>query len=66
MTLSIITRITMAIIYLGCGMFLLIGNNIFDFADFQKYGLGVLLLVYGIYRLFIALKEIKESKYEEK
>jgi hypothetical protein len=65
MSISIIARTVMALIYLMSGIFLLIGNNIFNFTDFQKYGLGVLLVAYGIYRLYISLKKIKEIKNEE-
>jgi hypothetical protein len=65
MSISIIARTIMGVIYLGSGIFLLVGNNIFNFTDFQKYGLGVVLVIYGIYRLYISLKKIKEIQNEE-
>jgi hypothetical protein len=65
MTISILARTVMAVIYLGCGIFLLIGNNIFNFTDLQKYGLGVILVVYGIFRVFISIKKIKETQNED-
>lgn len=51
----------MATIYLACGVYLLIGNNIFNFSDFQKTGLGSLLIAYGSFRMYTALKKRNEQ-----
>lgn len=62
MSLSVIARIVMSMVYLGAGIFLLAGNNIFDFSDFQKYGFSGVLIVYGLIRFYLSLKKIKEDK----
>lgn len=55
----------MSMIYLGCGAFLLVGNNIFNFTDLQKYGLGSALVAYGSFRLYLSIKKYKEIKNDE-
>ncbi len=65
MSISIFARTVMPIVYLGCGLFLLIGKNIFDFTDLQKYGLSIIMIGYGIFRLFISVKKIREMRNEE-
>jgi hypothetical protein len=55
----------MSTIYLGCGVFLLVGNNIFNFTDLQKYGLSFALIAYGSFRLFLSIKKFKEMQNEE-
>ena len=62
MSLSVIARIVMSIVYLGSGIFLLVGNNIFDFSDIQKYGFSGILIAYGLIRFYLSLKKIKEDK----
>lgn len=52
----------MSIVYLGSGIFLLVGNNIFDFSDFQKFGFSGILIAYGLIRFYLTLKKIKEDK----
>ncbi len=61
MSLSVIARIVMSIVYLGSGYFLLVGNNIFDFSDIQKYGFSGILITYGMIRFYTALKKMKEE-----
>lgn len=61
MRFSEIINISMATIYLACGVYLLIGNNIFNFSDFQKTGLGSLLIAYGSFRMYTALKKRNEQ-----
>jgi hypothetical protein len=65
MSLSIVIKFLMSTIYLGCGVFLLVGNNIFNFTDLQKYGLGFALIAYGSFRLFLSIKKFKEMQNEE-
>jgi hypothetical protein len=57
-----ITNIVMAIIYMACGMFLLVGENIFNFSGFQKSALGYILLAYGLFRTYSFIKKHKEGK----
>lgn len=59
------SRFIMSIIYLGSGIFLLVGDNIFNFPDFQKIGLAIILISYGSFRLYRSLKKMKEEKDEE-
>lgn len=65
MSLSIVIKFIMSMIYLGCGAFLLVGNNIFNFTDLQKYGLGSALVAYGSFRLYLSIKKYKEIKNDE-
>ncbi|HCY77529.1 MAG TPA: hypothetical protein DHV28_16560 [Ignavibacteriales bacterium] len=61
MGLSEIANTAMAIVYLACGTFLLVGKNIFNFSDFQKIGLGCLLVLYGLFRIYSLLKKRKQQ-----
>lgn len=60
MTVKEISNIVMAMIYLGSGVFLLLGESIFNFSEIQKIGLGVLLIFYGLFRVYSYIKKIKE------
>jgi hypothetical protein len=51
----------MSFVYLGSGIYLLLGNNIFNLSDFQKNGLSILFISYGLFRFFHSLKEMKEG-----
>jgi hypothetical protein len=55
----------MAVIYFGAGMYILISSNIFNFSNLQKLSFGTLLVAYGIFRFYTALKKKKESEIEE-
>jgi|OpeIllAssembly_1097287.scaffolds.fasta_scaffold80237_2 hypothetical protein len=61
MTIKDIANIVMAMIYLGSGCFLLLGENIFNFSELQKIGLGVLLILYGLFRLYGFMNKRKGS-----
>ncbi|GIK61940.1 MAG: hypothetical protein HND39_00530 [Ignavibacteriota bacterium] len=47
-------------------MFLILGKNIFSFTDFQKIGLGVILIAYGTFRTYSSIKKLlgKEEENE--
>jgi hypothetical protein len=60
MTFKEISNILMAIVYLGSGGFLLLGENIFNFSELQKIGLSVLLILYGSFRVYSFIKKLKE------
>jgi hypothetical protein len=66
MFFSNIINLAMAIMYISCGIFLLVGENIFNFSDFQKSGLGYTLLAYGLFRLYSFFNKYKESKKDDK
>lgn len=63
--LSAIVNIIMAILYMVSGVFLLLGENIFDFSQFQKSGLGILLILYGLFRTISFLKKSREQNDDE-
>ena len=50
--------------YLGAGMFLILGKNIFNFSDFQRIGLGLILLTYGTFRTYSSIKKIRDQEEE--
>jgi len=55
----------MAVIYIGFGMYILIGSNIFNFSNLQKISFGTLLVAYGLFRFYTALKKKRESEIDE-
>jgi len=57
MSFSLIANLLMTAIYIGCGLFLLLGNNVFEFTNFQKIGLA---LIYGLFRGYIVIRRKKE------
>jgi hypothetical protein len=65
MSMLNVSNLVMSFVYIGSGIFLLIGKNIFQFTAFQRIGLTILLSVYGVYRFFNTLKKHKESNPRE-
>jgi uncharacterized membrane protein HdeD (DUF308 family) len=55
----------MSFVYVGAGIFLLLGNNIFNFSVLQKVIFGSLLIIYGLFRLYNSFKKKRESKSED-
>ena len=55
----------MSFVYLGAGMFLFFGKNIFQFIDFQRIGLAIILTAYGLFRFFNTLKKQSERSAKE-
>jgi hypothetical protein len=47
----------MAIIYVGAGIFLLTGSNIFNFSKLQQISFASILIAYGSFRFYTALKK---------
>ena len=64
MSVSGVLRLFMSLIYLGCGIFLIAGENIFGFIDIQRYALAGLLILYGSFRMYIFIKKTKEAEEE--
>ena len=60
-----IENISMSILYIGAGLFVLFGNNIFLFSDIQKTIIGIALVLYGAFRLIIHFLKIKENEADE-
>ncbi|MBV6420643.1 MAG: hypothetical protein DAHOPDDO_01900 [Ignavibacteriaceae bacterium] len=59
-----IFKLAMSLIYVGAGMFLILGKNIFSFTDFQKIGLGVILIAYGTFRTYSSIKKLSRKEEE--
>ena len=55
----------MAVIYIGAGLYILLASNIFNFSNLQKFGFGTILVVYGLFRFYVALKKKRESEIDE-
>jgi hypothetical protein len=51
----------MSFLYIGLGIFFLAADNILNFSSFQQFGAGLILIIYGFFRFYIALKKKKES-----
>lgn len=65
MSLVNVYGFAMASIYVGAGMYILLGSNIFNFSNLQKFGFGTILVVYGLFRFYVALKKKRESEIDE-
>jgi hypothetical protein len=51
-------EVIMVLAYLGFGVFILFfSKNILELKDFQRIGLGVVLIIYGTYRSYRAYKK---------
>jgi hypothetical protein len=57
----------MAIIYVGAGIFLLTGSNIFSFSKLQQISFASILIAYGSFRFYTAINKRKnlESNGDE-
>lgn len=65
MKLSGVLNFIMPLFYLVSGIILLSNKNFLQFSNYQRIGGGVLLIIYGIYRLhrsIIKLKDINDEK----
>jgi hypothetical protein len=52
----------MSVIYVGLGIFFIVAENILNFSKFQQIGFGVILISYGLFRFYVALKKKRESE----
>ena len=51
-------ELLMVMAYIGFGIFILFfSKNIIDLKDFQRIGLGIVLIIYGAYRSYRAYKK---------
>jgi hypothetical protein len=55
----------MSIIYVGLGIYFLVAENLFRFSNMQRIGFGLILISYGSFRFYVALKKKKESELED-
>jgi hypothetical protein len=65
MSLINILGFTMAFVYLGIGLFLLISDELLNFSSLQQKGLGAIILLYGSARVYVTLKKKRESEMDE-
>lgn len=56
---------SMAILYLGVGIFIFIKKDFFDLPEFQRLGIAVLISGYGIYRIVKAVIRYRYPKGDE-
>ena len=63
--ISLVINLLMSIIYIGCGVFLLAGNNIFNLSELQKIGFGNVLILYGMFRLYSFIKKLRSKNSED-
>jgi hypothetical protein len=47
---------------MGLGIYFIVAENVFNFSSFQRIGFGVILISYGFFRFFVALKKKRESE----
>jgi len=47
---------------MGLGIYFIVAENVFNFSSFQQIGFGVILISYGFFRFFVALKKKRESE----
>jgi len=52
----------MSVLYMGLGIYFIVAENVFNFSSFQQIGFGVILISYGFFRFFVALKKKRESE----
>jgi hypothetical protein len=60
-----VTGLLMSVIYSGLGIFLILSGPVYIFTPFQQYGVGTILLVYGVYRFYRAYKRRKDEIIDE-
>ena len=54
----------MSVIYVGLGIFFIVAENVFNFSNVQQIGFGVILISYGFFRFYVALKKKRESELD--
>lgn len=64
-SLNEILGFLMPVIYIGCGIYLLVADDVFNFSSFQQSGLGIILTVYGVFRFYSSIKKIKRYNENE-
>jgi hypothetical protein len=52
----------MSVLYTGLGIYFIIAENVFNLSNFQRIGFGVILISYGFFRFYVALKKKRESE----
>jgi len=52
----------MSVLYAGLGIYFIVAENVFSFSTFQRIGFGVILISYGSFRFYVALKKKRESE----
>ena len=65
MSLMYIFGFAMSFVYLGIGFFLFFSDELLNFSSLQQKGLGVIIIVYGCARFYVALKKKRESEIDE-
>jgi putative Mn2+ efflux pump MntP len=55
----------MSFLYIGLGIFFLVAEHILNFSSFQQFGVGIILIIYGLFRFYNALKKKRERELEQ-
>jgi len=55
----------MSFLYICLGIFFLVADNILNFSSFQQFGVGLILIIYGLFRFYNALKKKRERELEK-
>jgi len=55
----------MCFVYVGLGIFLLIAGKVLDFSTIQKNGAGIILISYGLFRFYTAIKKRRKDEEAE-
>jgi hypothetical protein len=54
----------MSFLYIGLGIFILLADKILSFSSFQQLGVGLILIIYGLFRFYNTLKKKRERELE--
>jgi len=54
----------MSFLYAGLGIYVLLADTILNFSSFQQLGVGLILIIYGLFRFYNALKKKRESEIQ--
>jgi uncharacterized membrane protein HdeD (DUF308 family) len=51
----------MSVVYSGLGIYLILSGPVYIFTPFQQYGVGTILLLYGVFRFYKAYRRRKDE-----
>lgn len=55
----------MSVVYIGAGLFLLLGENIFNLGDTQRIGLGIILIIYSFFRFYNTFRKQRKRDSDD-
>ena len=57
--------LAMAVVYTLLGLYLLIQQEVLNFSKLQRIGLGIILIMYGLFRFYKVKKKYEETDENE-